>query len=185
MYNNDDIKLELQPDDIYAVQSLVYGYPEKQPEATVSSSVAETLPDSPPTKTAVCYPKLCDMVTNLRHFLIVNQFMYVFHEKWFWMIDIRDMSYNEPPQLITDWLMFLPNGFKSVSGIYQRPSGEIAIFVGDHLYMMEFPSLRLVIGYPKHVTAMGIGQKIKFNAVVNAYTGKTSFYFIMTITTWR
>jgi hypothetical protein len=37
----------------------------------------------------------------------------------------------------------LPNGLKSVSGIFERPSGEIAIFVGDHLYMMEF----LIPGY--------------------------------------
>jgi hypothetical protein len=71
----------------------------------------------------------------------------------------------------------LPNGLKSVSEIYQRPSGEIAIFVGDHLYMMAFLSLRLVIDYPKHITAMGIRQRIKFNAVVNSYTGKSfSFY---------
>jgi hypothetical protein len=69
--------------------------------------VAATLPDTPPTKR---YPKLCDLATNLRQFLIVNQFMYVCHEKWFWMIDIRDMSYNEPPQLITDWLMFYQMG---------------------------------------------------------------------------
>jgi hypothetical protein len=37
MYKNNDIKLELQPDDIYAIQSL-YGSPEKHLEARVSSS---------------------------------------------------------------------------------------------------------------------------------------------------
>jgi hypothetical protein len=52
MYNN--INRELQPDDIYVIQSL-YGswISRKHPEAIVSSSVAANLPDIPPTKRAV------------------------------------------------------------------------------------------------------------------------------------
>ncbi|PSN53512.1 hypothetical protein C0J52_13228 [Blattella germanica] len=56
--------------------------------------------------------------------------MYLFYKEWFWMIDIYEAQASEVvPQLITNWLTFLPDGSKEITGIYQRPTGEVVIFV--------------------------------------------------------
>jgi hypothetical protein len=94
LYNDDNIKLELQTDDIHASQNL---YNPAAPVVPTTSTTAKTVPAH----------KLCNL-TNVQQCLIINQFMYVFYKEWFWMINtsITDATYNEPPQLITDWLIF-------------------------------------------------------------------------------
>jgi hypothetical protein len=67
---NDNIKLELQTDDIYAIQRLYNPAPPVIP--TSSTTTAKT----------VQAHKLCNL-TNLQEFLIINQFMYVFYKEWF------------------------------------------------------------------------------------------------------
>jgi hypothetical protein len=89
------------------------------------------------------------------------------------MINITDATYNEPPQLITDCLIFLPETFKEISGIYQRTSGEVVIFVENQYYMINFPSLSFVTGYPKYIGELGIARGNTINAVVTTYIGTT------------
>ena len=120
--------------------------------------------------------------------------MYVFYKEWFWMSgSASELPSGEPtqpqssrdyvpaatnePQLITNWLTFLPDEFREISAIYQRPSGEVVMFVDDEFYMINFPSLSLVSGYPKHISELGIGRGNTINAVVNTYTGKTFLFY--------
>lgn len=166
-YNTDDIKLELQTDDIYGIQSLY------DPAKPVIPTISTTSRAIIPTKGI---PKLCDLTIN--QYLIVNQFMYIFYKEWFWIIDIGNANtQSEVPQLITNWLTFLPAGFKEISGIYQKPSGEIVIFVDNQFYMINFPSLNLISGYPKYISELGISRGNTINGVVNTYTGRTFLFY--------
>ena len=73
--------------------------------------------------------------------------------------------------VITDWLTFLPNNFSRVLAVYQRPSGEIVMFVDSLVYMFDLVSLRLTHGYPKHLSSVFNIQPNKLHTVFNSYTG--------------
>lgn len=160
-YSGD--KLELGNDDINAIQSL-YGSP------TVNNQ-----PTTSPIKPNPLEPELCEL-NNVETFLIVNQIMYIFYEKWVWMISLSDMNIPKP-QLITDWLLFLPPDFKNISTLYQRPSGEIVFFINNLIYMIKFPSLMLVSGYPKQISTLGITSNARIHTAVNTYTGQTFIFY--------
>jgi hypothetical protein len=102
--------------------------------------------------------------------------MYIFYKKWVWIINLEDTT-SMASQLITDWLTFLPQDFKNISTIYQRPFGEIVIIVDNMIYMIYFPSLVLVNGYPKSISSIGLSSKAKIHTAVNTYTGHTFIFY--------
>jgi hypothetical protein len=45
--------------------------------------------------------------------------MYIFYKKYVWLVNLKDMTYDKEPKLITDYLYFLPDDFQKISHIYQ------------------------------------------------------------------
>lgn len=90
-------------------------------------------------------------------------------------ICIKDVTYNKP-QIIADWLLFLPNDYESITAIYRRPSSETVMFIGDKMYMTEYPGLRLLSGYPKSISTLEITSNAKLHAVASIYSGQTFIF---------
>jgi hypothetical protein len=44
--------------------------------------------------------------------------MYIFYEKYVWLVNLKDMTYDKEPKLITDYLYFLTDDFKEISHMY-------------------------------------------------------------------
>ncbi|XP_049800011.1 stromelysin-1-like [Schistocerca nitens] len=146
LYNSFNI--ELSKDDILVVQSL-YGKPVvgDDDEEDVETDDEEKDLDS---------PELCKLSNKIKNFLIVDQVLYIYYEKWVWIMDLDNLDVRTKPQLISDWLTFLPKGFKNITAAYQRPSGDVILFIDNKLYIMEIPSFRLKFGYPTSLTSLSL-----------------------------
>ncbi|XP_049809448.1 matrix metalloproteinase-14-like [Schistocerca nitens] len=121
--------LELSQDDIDAIQSL-YGKQSTQPTQLPIKPISPPIQSEP---ISLCQTKHID------HILIMNGILYVFYQKWAWIIQ------NTIPQsqLITDWLTFLPNEVNRIdglgnnfklNGIVNTYSGRTFIFFNDFFY---------------------------------------------------
>ncbi|XP_049813823.1 collagenase 3-like [Schistocerca nitens] len=155
--------LELSQDDIDAIQSL-YGKQSTQPTQVPIKPISPPIQSEP---ISLCQTKHID------HILFMNGILYVFYQKWVWIIQ------NTIPQsqLITDWLTFLPNDVNRIDGIYQRPSGELVIFSNNMIYMIHLHTLQLISGYPKPLSSTGLRNNFKLNGIVNTYSGRTFIFF--------
>ncbi|KAK4887376.1 hypothetical protein RN001_003647 [Aquatica leii] len=94
----------------------------------------------------ITLPDLCKIEQKLDTFLIVNRKIYVFYNKYVWFMELDDRMYRDP-LIITDWLNFLPKDFKRIDAVYQRPNGEIVFFINDQIFIMSYPSFKLVKEY--------------------------------------
>ncbi|KYN19117.1 hypothetical protein ALC57_08561 [Trachymyrmex cornetzi] len=74
------------------------------------------------------------------------------------------------------YMDFLPDNF-SLSAAYQRPSGELVLFVHDVVYMVEYPSFKLKEGWPKRLSSLGFPPNIFVNTAVNTNRGQTYVIF--------
>lgn len=171
-------ELDLDEDDVLAIQSL-YGVREKEEEKKEDKSAEKGETTTPPeTEQPVIKPSLCDLEMDLNTFLIANRVMYIFHEKWVWLLDLENTFRGfQGPISITDWLTFLPNTFSKIDAIYQRPSGEVVIFVDGLVYMIGFPSIELKQGFPKRLIDLGYPRHTVIQAAVNTYSGRTYVFF--------
>ena len=61
--------------------------------------------------------------------------------------------------------------------MYQRPSGEIVLFIGTDVYMFSVETLQLLDGYPIPITYLGVREPYKVNGVVNTYTWRTYIFY--------
>ncbi|XP_030767154.1 matrix metalloproteinase-16-like [Sitophilus oryzae] len=136
---------DLSPDDILAIQYL-YGVPDvpkptpPPPPPSTSSRILQTtttekIINSTP---QVNPPQICD-IKKFNAFLILNSNLYVFYKTWVWIIDLKVKVVGKP-EIITDYLTFLPKSFKQVDHIYRRPSGDILLISDNRLYLFDFPS---------------------------------------------
>lgn len=166
-YNQNQIQLNL--DDILAIQSL-YGKPSRE---KLNEGDEHPTPSTPQD-----VPELCHL-DNVNTFLIVNQLLYIFYGKWLWISDLQNStSYKSTaPQLITEWLNFLPNDFKTISAIYQRPSGEIVMIVHNKIYMINYPTFMLVKGYPISLSEWNIRPNTVIHTLLNTYSGHTYIFY--------
>jgi hypothetical protein len=76
--------------------------------------------------------------------------MYIFYKKYVWLVNLKDMTYDKEPKLITDYLYFLPDDFQEISHIYHHlssPSGGVLIVVKNLYYLIDFPSFNVKSGY--------------------------------------
>lgn len=172
-------RVELGDDDVLAIQN-VYGkhqstsaiplIPTSQPPNFVPSEEEED--DDYPIDTSQI--DLCNF-KNLNMFLIANKRLYVLHDKWLWILNSNDMSYSKPT-IITDWLKFIPKNFSKIIAVYQRPSGEIVMFIDSLIYMFDIASLTLNYGYPRHIQSVFNIQPNNLHAVFNSYSGKTFIF---------
>ena len=169
--------IELQMEDILAIQSL-YGVVEtytRRPDSTTtttpattstttkSTTTTTTTTTSPATSTPttdVARPNytshvdLCDL-QRLDVALILNRRMYIAYRRDLWSISLSEKIYSDPLQL-TDYVKFLPTHFQRLSAAYQRPSGDLLLFVGDSIYMIDNLSFTLRSGWPKSLKDIGL-----------------------------
>lgn len=162
-------KIELADDDILAIENL-YGKPLK----TDSTPTSPLLPVGDNHDINVNEIDICHL-KNINTFLVANKRLYILYEKWLWIINSNDMTYSNPV-IITDWLTFLPKDFSKVLAAYQRPSGEIVMFIDSVVYMFDLTSLRLSQGYPKQLQSLFNIDCKQLHAVFNSYTGRTFIF---------
>ncbi|XP_018378152.1 PREDICTED: uncharacterized protein LOC108770893, partial [Trachymyrmex cornetzi] len=88
---------------------------------------------------------------------------------------INDAKYDGP-HVLNSYMDFLPDNF-SLSAAYQRPSGELVLFIHDVIYMVEYPSFKLKESCPKRLSSLGFPPNIFINTVVNTNRGQTYVIF--------
>lgn len=166
-------KIELGNDDVLAIQNL-YGKPSvtsSLPTEDKQHTVPQMEEDQPVDTDQI---DLCRL-KNINTFLIANNRLYILYEKWLWIVNTNEMTYSTPV-IITDWLTFLPKNFSKLLAVYQRPSGEIVMFIDSFVYMFDLMSLRLINGYPRYLQSVFNIQPNKLHAIFNSYTGRTFIF---------
>lgn len=156
-------KLDITIDDMYAIQYL-YGPKVVENPTTVIIPVD----DFPEEKN----PDLCDL-KNVNTFLVINDRLYIFYKKWVWTKHLNEKTYDSKPMLLTDWLPYIPKTFINISGIYQRPNGNIVIIIDNETYNIQFPSLQL-----DNCCGNLYGSAIRnITGIVNANNGRTYMFY--------
>jgi hypothetical protein len=88
------------------------------------------------------------------------------------------MTYDKEPKFIKDYLYFLPDDFKEVLHIYQRPSGDVLIVVKNLYYLIDFPSFNVKSGYNgQSIENLGIPKGKRIDAIFRTYSGKTYIFY--------
>ncbi|KAF5294985.1 hypothetical protein FQA39_LY13295 [Lamprigera yunnana] len=159
-FNAEDF--ELSVDDQLTIPAPHSSPPAKQPEK-------EKKKDDTP-------PDLCKIEDQLDTFLVVNGFKYIFSKKYVCIVELEDNRYDEP-KIIFDWLNFLPSNIERIDAIYQRPSEEIVFFINQEIYMVSYPGFKLLDGFPRKQDTIGVTSKLKINAALNSYTGRTYIFY--------
>ncbi|EFN69989.1 Matrix metalloproteinase-18, partial [Camponotus floridanus] len=88
-----------------------------------------------------------------------------------WPIDMRQRRYGAPFSF-ADYFKFLPRNLTRISAMYQRPSGDIAIFAGDYVYLAD-SNFQLKAGWPRSVEYVGFPRKARINAAINTHAGRS------------
>lgn len=65
---------------------------------------------------------------------------------------------------------FLPANFSHVSAAYQRPCGNLILFLNDYVYQVKYPSLQLVLGWPINLQALRFSANVKINTAITTNT---------------
>ena len=78
--------------------------------------------------------------------------------------------------IIKHWLTFLTRNSTKILAVYQRPSGEIVMFIDSLVFMFNLMSLKLSHGYPKHIQSLFNIQPNNLHTVFKSYTGKTYIF---------
>ncbi|KYN21446.1 72 kDa type IV collagenase [Trachymyrmex cornetzi] len=107
--------------------------------------------------------------------LVLHHRIFVTYQRYVWSIDINGAKYDGP-HVLNSYMDFLPDNF-SLSAAYQRPSGELVLFVRDVVYMVEYPSFKLKENWPKRLSSLGFPPNIFINTVVNTNKGQTYAIF--------
>jgi hypothetical protein len=191
-YYKGDID-KLTQDDMWAIQYL-YGRPERlkyeliPTTTTVKPTVSKVWQSAPEvgvkdtvgnsSSTHEPMVNLCDFNKEIDTFLIANHHMYIFYKKYVWLVNLKDMTYDKEPKLIKDYLYFLPDDFKEVLHIYQRPSGDVLIVVKNLYYLIDFPSFNVKSGYNgQSIENLGIPKGKRIDAIFRTYSGKTYIFY--------
>ncbi|XP_011069203.1 PREDICTED: collagenase 3-like [Acromyrmex echinatior] len=90
-------------------------------------------------------------------------------------INPNDTKYDGP-YILNSCMDFLPENFSS-SAAYQRPSGELVLFINNIVYMIKYPSFKLKEGWPKRLSSLGFPPNTFIDTVVNTNRGQTYAIF--------
>ncbi|XP_031328440.1 collagenase 3-like [Photinus pyralis] len=168
-------KHDLSADDIVGIRKL---YPNEEgtttSTTTTTTKTTSTTADTTPKKKQVSSsepPDLCAI--QVEHFLILNKRIYMFYKHWVW-ISALGSNYIETAKNLFEWLPFLPKSFERFDAIYQKPNSDIIFFSGGKIYIVQFPSLQLLAGWPQPYHRFGIPGAV--NAAFNTYSGRALIY---------
>ncbi|KMQ87742.1 neutrophil collagenase [Lasius niger] len=171
--NQFSVKLSIE--DILAVQNLYGPKNEKHVSTTTTTIPITTTTIAPTTTTMITPDNLSDTdLCALRHLdtaLILNRRMYIARQHTVWSVSLNERIYGKP--MLPDYMRFLPANFTSLSAVYQRPSGDLALFVDNSIYMVENPSFTLRQGWPQTLADIRLPPNAKINAAINTNTGRT------------
>lgn len=178
IYNYNRNVFELSNDDVYAIQRL-YGK-----EVTTTMNVitfAQEVTEKATYKTTISvsfgksnkdnYPDLCE-ITNY-HLLIIEESLYLLHDKWIWYKHLNDEVYSDVPVQINKWLKFLPDNFTGISGVYRSINGNINLVIDKSVYTFSYPDLELL----SITTDAHVSEQLKIMGVVSTYTGKIVYFY--------
>ncbi|XP_018360159.1 PREDICTED: matrix metalloproteinase-25-like [Trachymyrmex cornetzi] len=167
---NTTVKLNLE--DILAIQHL---YGSNKPGITTTTTTTTIKPPTTTTKIPTNKPDKIDLceLQYVDTILILNHRIFVTYQGYIWSININDNKYGGPFELNT-YMNFLPKNF-SLSAAYQRPSGEIVLFINYMVYMVIYPSFKLKEGWPKHLKNSGIPPNVVINIAINTHKGRTTY----------
>ncbi|XP_029670042.1 matrix metalloproteinase-24-like [Formica exsecta] len=136
--NQFPVKLSIE--DVLAIQNL-YGshddgnYP-TIPTTTIAPATTTSVAPTDPARADLCALRRIDAA------LIMNRRLYIANRRNVWSVDITERRYGRPMKL-TDYATFLPANLTRLSAAYRRPSGDLALFVNDSIYVAEYPSFKL------------------------------------------
>ncbi|XP_025263182.1 matrix metalloproteinase-24-like [Camponotus floridanus] len=135
--------------------------------ASMTTTTARTVkPPLAPSDTAdLCALKRIDGA------LIMNRRLYVARKRNVWPVDMGERRYGAPFSF-ADYFKFLPRNLTRVSAMYQRPSGDIAIFAGDYVYLAD-SNFHLKAGWPRSVEYIGFLCDARINAATNTHAGRS------------
>ncbi|XP_029673098.1 stromelysin-2-like [Formica exsecta] len=166
--NQFPVKLSIE--DVLAIQNL-YGshddgnYP-TIPTTTIAPATTTSVEPTDPARADLCALRRIDAA------LIMNRRLYIANRRNVWSVDITERRYGRPMKL-TDYATFLPANLTRLSAAYRKPSGDLALFVNDSIYVAEYPSFKLKPGWPRSLHDIGLPRDAKINAAINTHTGRT------------
>ncbi|KAG5312863.1 MMP14 protein, partial [Pseudoatta argentina] len=129
--NNSNKIVKLNIEDILAVQQL-YGIKNPKPTTTTQPPTSTTteITTNKPEYVDLCTLQYMDMILVLHHRI------FVMYQRYVWSIDIDDTKYDGP-HILNSYMDFLPEN-TSLSAAYQRPSGELILFVNKKQQFYTF-----------------------------------------------
>ncbi|KAF5294234.1 hypothetical protein FQA39_LY13482 [Lamprigera yunnana] len=168
-FNAEDF--ELSEDDQLAVASLYRQRKiKKKSKTTTTTTTKRTIP--PPHSSLPAKQQEKEKKRMIHPLIYVKDQLNTFLV----IVKLEDNRYGEP-KIIFDWLNLLPSNFERIDAIYQRSSGEIVFFINQEIYMMSYPGFKLLDGFPRKQDTIGVTSKLKINAALNSYTGRTYIFY--------
>ncbi|XP_050452189.1 neutrophil collagenase-like [Cataglyphis hispanica] len=166
--------VKLSVEDILAVQNLYGSHDDGDRPAIPATTAAPATTVAPTTGVAPTDPSREDLcaLRRLDAALIMNRRLYVSNRRNVWSIDLTEKRYGRSMTL-TEYATFLPNNFTRLSAAYQRPSGDLALFANDAIYLAEYPSFRLKPNWPRSLHSIGFPRNAKINVAINMHSGRT------------
>ncbi|EGI66657.1 72 kDa type IV collagenase, partial [Acromyrmex echinatior] len=168
--NNKNRIVKLNIEDILVIQQL-YGI--KNPKLTTTPSMSTTPPTIEITTNKPEYVDLCTL-QYVNTVLVLHHRIFVTYQRYV-SINIDDTKYDGP-HILNSYMDFLPENF-SLSAAYQRPSGELVLFVNNIVYMIEYSSFKLKKGWPKRLSSLGFPPNALIDTAVNTNKGQTYAIF--------
>ncbi|KAL6421591.1 hypothetical protein ACFW04_014320 [Cataglyphis niger] len=166
--------VKLSVEDILAIQNLYGSHDDGNRPAIPATTATPATIVAPTTDIAPIDPSRADLcaLRRLDAALIMNGRLYISNRRNVWSIDLAERRYGKPITL-TEYATFLPNNFTRLSAAYQRPSGDLALFANNAIYLAEYSSFRLKSNWPKSLHSIGFPRNAKINTAINAHSGRT------------
>ena len=151
-----------------------------RPKTTTAAALPVVTTPTTPTTTATYVTEplpvntdVCNYRKVIHTFFVVKDKIFIFYGKYVWVIDLNEKTRDEEqltrPQIVTQWLKFLPYHFKKIDGIYQNSNDEIVLFSDTLIYTFTYPELSLI----NIKTLSTLPRASSVDAVVKTYNGKT------------
>ncbi|XP_066594210.1 matrix metalloproteinase-24-like [Prorops nasuta] len=111
----------------------------------------------------VNFNTICQLPASDFLYFIHSKRLFVIYKQWFWSFDMNSKEFKNP-QLIKNWLQFLPSDFKSIKAIHEVSLDEIAVYSNNYVYVFNAKSLKLINGYPETYQQL-FGSEVPYDGI--------------------